>query len=123
MVATLLFKVVSPIHCFHQCINEEGFRLFLKTYLEVEDFPVALCQRLFLSFQNSEPTQEDSPSEITHNTTLYQALINQHQCSAGVVLLVTPVFLLPVSCRGFSEGCFLLLLSPGGRPAPGQAGV
>uniref|UniRef100_A0A671VMM7 Diacylglycerol kinase n=1 Tax=Sparus aurata TaxID=8175 RepID=A0A671VMM7_SPAAU len=46
------------------CINEEGFRLFLKTYLEVEDFPVDLCQRLFRSFQNSEPTQEDSASEI-----------------------------------------------------------
>uniref|UniRef100_A0A8C4HKL1 Diacylglycerol kinase n=1 Tax=Dicentrarchus labrax TaxID=13489 RepID=A0A8C4HKL1_DICLA len=42
------------------CINEEGFRLFLKTYLEVEDFPVDLCQRLFRSFQNSEPTREDS---------------------------------------------------------------
>lgn len=49
---------------FPQCINEEGFRLFLKTYLEVEDFPVDLCQRLFRSFQNSEPTQEDSASEI-----------------------------------------------------------
>uniref|UniRef100_A0A8D3DY94 Diacylglycerol kinase n=1 Tax=Scophthalmus maximus TaxID=52904 RepID=A0A8D3DY94_SCOMX len=47
-----------------QCINEEGFRLFLKTYLEVEDFPAALCQRLFRSFQNSEPAQEDSTSEI-----------------------------------------------------------
>uniref|UniRef100_A0A7N6BI27 Diacylglycerol kinase n=1 Tax=Anabas testudineus TaxID=64144 RepID=A0A7N6BI27_ANATE len=30
----------------------------------VEDFPVDLCQRLFRSFQNSEPTQEDSASEI-----------------------------------------------------------
>lgn len=49
---------------FSQCINEEGFRLFLKTYLEVEDFPVDLCQRLFRSFQNSEATQEDSASEI-----------------------------------------------------------
>uniref|UniRef100_A0A671VIG8 Diacylglycerol kinase n=1 Tax=Sparus aurata TaxID=8175 RepID=A0A671VIG8_SPAAU len=46
------------------CINEEGFRLFLKTYLEVEDFPVDLCQRLFRSFQNSEPTQEDSAKEV-----------------------------------------------------------
>uniref|UniRef100_A0A671VKN0 Diacylglycerol kinase n=1 Tax=Sparus aurata TaxID=8175 RepID=A0A671VKN0_SPAAU len=44
-----------------------GFRLFLKTYLEVEDFPVDLCQRLFRSFQNSEPTQEDSASEIVHH--------------------------------------------------------
>uniref|UniRef100_A0A8C7R810 Diacylglycerol kinase n=1 Tax=Oncorhynchus mykiss TaxID=8022 RepID=A0A8C7R810_ONCMY len=28
------------------------FRLFLKTYLEVEDFPKDLCQRLFRSFQS-----------------------------------------------------------------------
>ncbi|KAG7221721.1 hypothetical protein INR49_000088 [Caranx melampygus] len=48
----------------NNCINEEGFRLFLKTYLEVEDFPVDLCQRLFRSFQNSEPTQEDSAKEV-----------------------------------------------------------
>uniref|UniRef100_A0A3Q3JHT2 Diacylglycerol kinase n=1 Tax=Monopterus albus TaxID=43700 RepID=A0A3Q3JHT2_MONAL len=41
-------------HRHGECINEEGFRLFLKTYLEVEDFPVDLCQRLFRSFQNSE---------------------------------------------------------------------
>uniref|UniRef100_A0A8C5GTZ7 Diacylglycerol kinase n=1 Tax=Gouania willdenowi TaxID=441366 RepID=A0A8C5GTZ7_GOUWI len=39
------------------CINEEGFGLFLKTYLEVEDFPVDLCQRLFRSFQNAESAQ------------------------------------------------------------------
>uniref|UniRef100_A0A673XJZ8 Diacylglycerol kinase n=1 Tax=Salmo trutta TaxID=8032 RepID=A0A673XJZ8_SALTR len=29
-----------------------SFRLFLKTYLEVEDFPKDLCQRLFQSFQS-----------------------------------------------------------------------
>ncbi|KAL6119514.1 dgka [Pungitius sinensis] len=51
-------------HRHGECINEEGFRLFLKTYLEVEDFPVDLCQRLFCSFQNSEPTQEDSAKEV-----------------------------------------------------------
>ncbi|MEQ2272203.1 hypothetical protein XENORESO_016537, partial [Xenotaenia resolanae] len=45
------------------CINEEGFREFLKTYLEV-DFPSDLCRRLFRSFQNSEPTQEDSTKEV-----------------------------------------------------------
>uniref|UniRef100_A0A673X9M9 Diacylglycerol kinase n=1 Tax=Salmo trutta TaxID=8032 RepID=A0A673X9M9_SALTR len=38
-------------HRHGECINEEGFRLFLKTYLEVEDFPKDLCQRLFQSFQ------------------------------------------------------------------------
>uniref|UniRef100_A0A673G8D7 Diacylglycerol kinase n=1 Tax=Sinocyclocheilus rhinocerous TaxID=307959 RepID=A0A673G8D7_9TELE len=41
------------------CIDEEGFRLFLKTYLEVEDFPTDLCQRLFRSFQNSESAKSD----------------------------------------------------------------
>uniref|UniRef100_A0AAQ6AF15 Diacylglycerol kinase n=1 Tax=Amphiprion ocellaris TaxID=80972 RepID=A0AAQ6AF15_AMPOC len=56
-------------------INEEGFRLFLKTYLEEEDFPVDLCQRLFRSFQNSEPTQEDSTSEI-----IYTACVHSVHC-------------------------------------------
>eukprot|EP00064_Thunnus_orientalis_P017169 superscaffoldBa00003572_g17249 len=51
-------------HRHGECINEEGFRLFLKTYLDVEDFPVDLCQRLFCSFQNSEPTQEDCAKEV-----------------------------------------------------------
>ncbi|KAM9344186.1 diacylglycerol kinase, alpha a [Pholidichthys leucotaenia] len=51
-------------HRHGECINEEGFRLFLKTYLEVEDFPVDLCQRLFRSFQNSELSQEDSTKEV-----------------------------------------------------------
>uniref|UniRef100_A0A8C4HKR5 Diacylglycerol kinase n=1 Tax=Dicentrarchus labrax TaxID=13489 RepID=A0A8C4HKR5_DICLA len=63
-----------------QCINEEGFRLFLKTYLEVEDFPVDLCQRLFRSFQNSEPTREDSASEIIHHV-LTQLTASMLLCS------------------------------------------
>uniref|UniRef100_A0A8C5GUK1 Diacylglycerol kinase n=1 Tax=Gouania willdenowi TaxID=441366 RepID=A0A8C5GUK1_GOUWI len=37
--------------------------LFLKTYLEVEDFPVDLCQRLFRSFQNAESAQAERSSE------------------------------------------------------------
>uniref|UniRef100_A0A672N3Z2 Diacylglycerol kinase n=1 Tax=Sinocyclocheilus grahami TaxID=75366 RepID=A0A672N3Z2_SINGR len=47
-----------------ECIDEEGFRLFLKTYLEVEDFPVDLCQRLFRSFQNSESAKSDENREV-----------------------------------------------------------
>uniref|UniRef100_A0A8C3ABJ9 Diacylglycerol kinase n=1 Tax=Cyclopterus lumpus TaxID=8103 RepID=A0A8C3ABJ9_CYCLU len=82
---------VSPIHFSLQCINEEGFRLFLKTYLEVEDFPVDLCQRLFRSFQNSEPTQEDSASEIIHHVLT--------QLTASMLLCSMPeVFLKDVSC-------------------------
>lgn len=57
----------TPIHLFFQCINEEGFRLFLKTYLEVEDFPVDLCQRLFCSFQNPEAAQGDAASKLIHS--------------------------------------------------------
>uniref|UniRef100_A0A8C6VUN4 Diacylglycerol kinase n=1 Tax=Nothobranchius furzeri TaxID=105023 RepID=A0A8C6VUN4_NOTFU len=48
----------------------EGFRHFLKAYLEVEDFPSDLCQRLFRSFQNSKPTQEESTSEIIHTASI-----------------------------------------------------
>lgn len=33
-----------------------------------------LCQRLFLSFQNSEPGQEDSTSEIIHTHRAYKQL-------------------------------------------------
>ncbi|CAL1606454.1 unnamed protein product [Knipowitschia caucasica] len=53
-------------HRHGECINEEGFRLFLKTYLEVEDFPVDLCQRLFRSFQNSKDSADsaDSSKEV-----------------------------------------------------------
>uniref|UniRef100_A0A8C5BPZ0 Diacylglycerol kinase n=1 Tax=Gadus morhua TaxID=8049 RepID=A0A8C5BPZ0_GADMO len=43
-----------------QRINEEGFRLFLKTYLEVGDLPLDLCQRLFRSFENSQSAQDDT---------------------------------------------------------------
>ncbi|XP_036389348.1 diacylglycerol kinase, alpha a [Megalops cyprinoides] len=46
-------------HRHGECINEDGFRLFLKEFLEVEDFPADLCQRLFRSFQNSEHTGPD----------------------------------------------------------------
>ncbi|KAM8829362.1 diacylglycerol kinase alpha-like isoform 2-T2 [Synchiropus picturatus] len=51
-------------HRHGERINEEGFRLFLKTYLEVDDFPQDLCQRLFQSFQNSEETQADGCSKL-----------------------------------------------------------
>ncbi|KAJ8260169.1 hypothetical protein GJAV_G00177890 [Gymnothorax javanicus] len=42
-----------------ECINQKGFRLFLSTYLEVEDFPEDLCHRLFCYLQNVEPSGAD----------------------------------------------------------------
>ncbi|KAJ8265505.1 hypothetical protein COCON_G00146040 [Conger conger] len=52
-------------HRHGESIKEEGFRLFLKAYLEVEDFPADLCQRLFRSFQTSEPAGPDGTEPPT----------------------------------------------------------
>lgn len=41
-------------HRFGERIDAEGFSLFLKTFLEVDDFPADLSQRLFKYFQSSE---------------------------------------------------------------------
>ncbi|GAA6085253.1 diacylglycerol kinase, alpha a [Tachysurus ichikawai] len=41
-----------------ECIDAEGFRLFLKTYLEVDEFPEDLCERLFNSFKTSDEARE-----------------------------------------------------------------
>lgn len=38
-------------HTFGECLDETGFSLFLKTYLEVNDFPADFCKRLFRYFQ------------------------------------------------------------------------
>uniref|UniRef100_A0A8C6UBE0 Diacylglycerol kinase n=1 Tax=Neogobius melanostomus TaxID=47308 RepID=A0A8C6UBE0_9GOBI len=64
--------------CVSQCINEEGFRLFLKTYLEVEDFPVDLCQRLFRSFQNSKDST-DSAKVFLKDVSCYFSLLEDGQ--------------------------------------------
>ncbi|KAK1898867.1 Diacylglycerol kinase alpha [Dissostichus eleginoides] len=66
-------------HRHGECIDEEGFRLFLKTYLEVEDFPVDLCQRLFLSFQNSEPGKEDAKEVFLKDVSCYFSLLEDGQ--------------------------------------------
>uniref|UniRef100_A0A674NUR0 Diacylglycerol kinase n=1 Tax=Takifugu rubripes TaxID=31033 RepID=A0A674NUR0_TAKRU len=86
-------------HRHGECINEEGFRLFLKTYLEVEDFPVDLCQRLFRSFQNPEAAQEDAASKIIHGAVTQPTdskLLMQHSLINSCHGL--EVFLKDVSC-------------------------
>lgn len=40
-----------------QCVDFEGFRLFLQSYLEATDVPEALCRHLFMSFQSTAPGQ------------------------------------------------------------------
>ncbi|KAI5095554.1 diacylglycerol kinase alpha [Silurus meridionalis] len=57
--------IAHGCHCSEQtadlqrdCIDEEGFRLFLNTYLEVDEFPQDLCERLFKSFKTSDEARE-----------------------------------------------------------------
>uniref|UniRef100_A0AAQ4PQ73 Diacylglycerol kinase n=1 Tax=Gasterosteus aculeatus aculeatus TaxID=481459 RepID=A0AAQ4PQ73_GASAC len=75
--------------------TKQSFRLFLKTYLEVEDFPVDLCQRLFCSFQNSEPTQGDYASEIMHHVLT--------QLTVSMLLLCMPVSLHALALFGVAS--------------------
>lgn len=47
-------------HRFGDHIDATGFSLFLKNYLEVDDFPADLCQRLYWYFQRSERSGPDT---------------------------------------------------------------
>ncbi|XP_061688176.1 diacylglycerol kinase alpha-like isoform X2 [Syngnathoides biaculeatus] len=47
-------------HSSREYVDKEGFSLFLKTYLEVDDLPADFCQHLFLYFQSFE---QDSSTE------------------------------------------------------------
>ncbi|KAG9269816.1 diacylglycerol kinase alpha-like [Astyanax mexicanus] len=62
-----------------ECIDEHGFRLFLKTYLEVEDFPADLCQRLFRSFQTSDQTSEFLSLVFLKDVSCYFSLLEDGQ--------------------------------------------
>ncbi|XP_029574791.1 diacylglycerol kinase alpha isoform X2 [Salmo trutta] len=67
-------------HRHGECINEEGFRLFLKTYLEVEDFPKDLCQRLFQSFQSgTELDGQDNAKVFLKDVSCYFSLLEDGQ--------------------------------------------
>ena len=74
----LCIAMACPGHVRHaplsppQPIDYEGFRLFMKTYLEA-DVPEELCQHLFTSFkrkicQASPETQRQSPGVSQLNT-------------------------------------------------------
>ncbi|KAF3689708.1 Diacylglycerol kinase alpha [Channa argus] len=55
-------------HSFGEHLDEAGFCLFLKTYLEVDDFPADFCQRLFCYFQHVEKdwtTKSSLPKGVT----------------------------------------------------------
>nr|XP_019942601.1 PREDICTED: diacylglycerol kinase alpha-like isoform X1 [Paralichthys olivaceus] len=46
-------------HSMGECVDAVGFSLFLKMYLEVDEFPADFCRRLFHYFQRME--QDGSP--------------------------------------------------------------
>ncbi|XP_036386887.1 diacylglycerol kinase alpha-like isoform X2 [Megalops cyprinoides] len=52
-------------HSHGGCIDLEGFSLFLKMYLEVDDLPLDLCQRIFCSFQNPEQDRTNGTTSST----------------------------------------------------------
>ncbi|XP_045062975.1 diacylglycerol kinase alpha isoform X2 [Coregonus clupeaformis] len=67
-------------HRHGECINEEGFRLFLKSYLEVEDFPKDLCQRLFRSFQSGTQLDgQDNAKVFLKDVSCYFSLLEDGQ--------------------------------------------
>uniref|UniRef100_A0A8C7FXJ1 Diacylglycerol kinase n=1 Tax=Oncorhynchus kisutch TaxID=8019 RepID=A0A8C7FXJ1_ONCKI len=62
------------------CSESDCFRLFLKTYLEVEDFPKDLCQRLFRSFQSgTELDGQDNAKVFLKDVSCYFSLLEDGQ--------------------------------------------
>lgn len=96
-------------HLNPQCVDRAGFCLFLKSYLEVEDFPSDFCQRLYRYFQHVE---QGDP--ITRGKWVYPAIMLQttetHTVSTSLSFR-----------RRLSSWCVLLLLSAGGWTAKRQA--
>ncbi|KAI5612135.1 diacylglycerol kinase alpha, partial [Silurus asotus] len=78
-----------------ECIDEEGFRLFLNTYLEVDEFPQDLCERLFKSFKTSD---EASESPFCLPSVLLLSLFCLLSVSPLSPVDLSSVFLKDVSC-------------------------
>lgn len=97
------------LHFNPQCVDRAGFCLFLKTYLEVEDFPSDFCQRLYRYFQQVE--QGDAS---TRGKWVYPAIVLQTTETHAVSTSLSFRQCLP-------SWCVLLLLSAGGWTAKRQA--
>lgn len=105
-------RVTASLFSFYfcpQCVDAAGFCLFLKTYLEAEDFPSDFCHRLYRYFQHAE--QDDSSKR---GTWVKPAILLQTTESHALAT--------PLSCRrSLSSRCVLLLLSAGGWTTKRQA--
>ncbi|KAM9176888.1 diacylglycerol kinase alpha isoform 2-T2 [Mergus octosetaceus] len=62
-------------HLQGECVDFEGFRLFLQSYLEATDVPEALCRHLFMSFQSTAPGQPGSGLVCVNDVSCYFSLL------------------------------------------------
>ncbi|XP_071887911.1 diacylglycerol kinase alpha [Anas platyrhynchos] len=62
-------------HLQGECVDFEGFRLFLQSYLEASDVPEALCRHLFMSFQSTAPGQPGSGLVCVNDVSCYFSLL------------------------------------------------
>lgn len=96
-------------HFNPQCVDRAGFCLFIKTYLEVEDFPSDFCQRLYRYFQHVEQGDSSTRGKWVDPAIMLQTA-ETHTVSTSLSFR-----------RRLSSWCVLLLLSAGGRTAKRQA--
>ncbi|XP_006636246.1 diacylglycerol kinase beta isoform X1 [Lepisosteus oculatus] len=96
----------------NQEIDFEGFKLFMKTFLETE-LPEEFCQHLFVSFSNKFSHPSPSPSTSEKSRVAGLKLIKGNTTPSRVPYL--PKMEPPVSVQLKDIVCYLSLLE-GGRP-------
>uniref|UniRef100_A0A7N6B7Q1 Diacylglycerol kinase n=1 Tax=Anabas testudineus TaxID=64144 RepID=A0A7N6B7Q1_ANATE len=66
-------------HSFGECVDAAGFCVFLKTYLEVDDFPTDFCQRLFHYFQHVEQDGTTKSGVFLRDVSCYFSVLEDGQ--------------------------------------------
>uniref|UniRef100_A0AAQ6ICI0 Diacylglycerol kinase n=1 Tax=Anabas testudineus TaxID=64144 RepID=A0AAQ6ICI0_ANATE len=61
------------------CVDAAGFCVFLKTYLEVDDFPTDFCQRLFHYFQHVEQDGTTKSGVFLRDVSCYFSVLEDGQ--------------------------------------------
>uniref|UniRef100_A0A8C4DGJ8 Diacylglycerol kinase n=1 Tax=Dicentrarchus labrax TaxID=13489 RepID=A0A8C4DGJ8_DICLA len=66
-------------HSFGERVDAVGFCLFLKTYLEVDEFPEDFCQRLFRYFQHFEQNGSTKSGVFLRDVSCYFSVLEEGQ--------------------------------------------